>query len=110
MFGVGVFAARLGEVFDLDPLFAGKTLDGLGGRGKGWSLDELFAVGFALGQADNAQGETAGGAVGLGVGELRAEVVKGRRDHPVGDFFGADFEEEVHSASCKKELAADERR
>src|SRR5579864_869489 len=85
-----------------------------------WTQDELLAIGLAVDQAVGPKNKASRGGVDPGDPAAQAlliekylkcvlQMIQGRDDHPVGNFFGADFEKEgeAHAASsCFIHIAA----
>ena len=91
----------MAEIFGLDALLAGEAGHRLRRGGFRRPQDALFAIGLTRGQAFGAQHQASrGGIQGDGiVGDLQLfekqpQVFERRRDHPIGNLFGADFEQE----------------
>ena len=108
-----------GELVEGDAVFAGETGGGAFAGGFRRAHDKFVAVGLADGEGGGAEDEAAGGAVELEVrcfeavfiedgAEEAFEVGEGRGDHPVGDLFDADFEEEgaevAHAATPARRI------
>ncbi len=106
-----VFALRGrfdGEIFGLDAMLARESFDGLGIGGTGGAGQLFFSVRKTFGQAIHAQHEAARGGIQSNIGcgkakggEVRAQAFERAMNHPIGDFFGADFEKkgEAHCAT-----------
>ena len=82
-------------------MFAGEPGNGLRGGGFGRTEDALHGIGLTGGETFDAQHEASRGGIqadGI-VGDFQllkgeAQVFERRGNHPIGDFLGADFEQE----------------
>ena len=97
------------ELIRLEPLLFRETSDGCGRRGLCRTPDSLFGIGLLRDDAFGANNQAARGGIGADgrvaqlvlfqqVADGAAEILQSAGQHPVGDFFGADFEEEIHAA------------
>ena len=100
------------QVFGLDALLAREPGDRLRRRGFRRTLDPLFAIGLPLGETVGAQHEAArrrverhGVVRDLQLFEQQAQVFQRVRNHPIGNFFRADLEQE-REAHCATSAAA----
>ena len=100
----------------LQTLLLGETSHGCGRSGLGRAPDSLFGIGLLCDDAFRANNQAARGGIGADgrvaqlvrfqqVADGAAEILQSARQHPVGDFFGANFEEEVHAA-CSTHASA----